>query len=174
MKTVLMWILKFLFGFFLLLIHWSLFLVYVGFLFWRSRVQYRRATEQAIAAEAEVQSAQRIVFECELVHVTRNNVDGESRQSILYKCYRGDALTIKLFESADAPTDAPTAEVWTKFGQVGELAPIYAKQCAEYVAQGHQLEARIKKMLNRTEGVAAMNCLIEVMIDQLSTEEQTD
>jgi hypothetical protein len=165
MKTVLKWILTFILGFLLLLIHWSLFLVYIGILFWRTRVKNNRALQKLHAAEAEALVAQKLLFECEIIHATKDNEDGVNRQSILVKCYRGDLLTLKLvYEEGTGRVEA-----WTKFGQIGELPPSYVEQFAAQVNQGAQVEGRIKKMLNRSEGVAAISCMIEVFSD---TEQQ--
>lgn len=154
--TIIKWIIKFVLAFILLVIHWTLFALFIFFLAWRSWSRQRR---QEALQLTEEQSDGRIYREFELFAASGVNDDGSRRQDILEKCYRGDEVTLKY---NPAPDDDNRLEVWTRFGQIGLIAPFFVEQFAAYLKSGAEIEGRIKRIVTGPE----TSCVLEIAFDE--------
>ncbi len=152
MWNVVKWIVKILLGLALLIVHWSLFLLYIILLaLFRKYRQHRR--EQARPGEEEEQGVEYRDFE--LYDLEGQNEDGTDRQAIFNKCYRGDEVTVKY---NPAPGHENRLEVWTKFGQIGLIAPFYAEQYADTFKSDTPARGRIKKISSGADAY----CTLEI------------
>lgn len=155
--TIVKWIIKFVIAFILLVVHWLLFALFIFFLAYRTWSRQRRAEALRLAEE---DNDGRVYREFELFASGGVNDDGVSRQQVLEKCYRGDAVTLKYNPTED---DANRVEVWTRFGQIGLIAPFFVEQHAAYFKSGNDVEGRIKRV---NTSAPETSCVLEIAFDE--------
>ncbi|TLS53788.1 hypothetical protein FE782_00035 [Paenibacillus antri] len=152
MWTVVKWIVKLVLGLILLFVHWSLFLLFVVLLMLRNWQKQRRQSHARLSEEQE----EGIVYrEFELFDLEGRNEDGTDRKAIYDKCYRGDEVTLKY---NPAPGNENRLEVWTKFGQIGLIAPYYVEQYADTFKSEAGARGRIKKIASGADA----SCILEI------------
>jgi len=145
------WIVKLVLGLLCLAIHWSLFLLFIILLMLYSWWKQRRFEQTRLSEEQD----EGLYREFELFDLEGKNEDGTDRQAIYEKCYRGDEVTLRYNPS---PGEENRLEVWTKFGQIGLIAPHYVEQYADYFKSGVEIRGRIKRI---SSGPNAF-CLLEI------------
>ncbi|HZG56808.1 hypothetical protein [Paenibacillus sp.] len=150
--TIVKWIIKLALGLALLAVHWSLFVLFVALLTLLGWLKQRRMEQSRPSDEPEDDVDYR---EFELFDLEGRNEDGTDRQAIFDKCYRGDEVSVKY---NPAPGHENRLEVWTKFGQIGLIAPYFAEQYAEVFKSGQPVRGRIKKI---SSGANA-SCTLEI------------
>ena len=155
MWTVLKWIIKLIIGFALLTLHWSLFVLYVILLMAYNWWKQRRQEQSRLSEDPEDYADYR---EFELYDLEGENEDGTNRREIFEKCYRGDEVRLKYNPS---PENENRLEVWTKFGQIGLIAPYFVEQHADYFKSGADIRGRIKKIVSG----ANPSCTLEIAFD---------
>jgi len=155
MWTVLKWIIKLVIGFVLLVMHWSLFVLYILLLMAYNFWKQRRLEESRLGEDPEDNYFYR---EFELYDINGENADGTNRREIFEKCYRGDKVTLKYNPT---PDDENRLEVWTKFGQIGLIAPYFVEQYADTFKSGREIHGRIKRIVSG----ANPSCTLEIAFD---------
>jgi len=146
------WIVKILLGLALLAVHWSLFLAFVALLMLLRWMRQRKLEHSRPGEETEEGLEYR---DFELYDLEGRNEDGTDRQAIFHKCYRGDEVTVKY---NPAPGKENRLEVWTRFGQIGLIAPFYAEQYAEVFKSETPARGRIKKIASGADA----SCTLEI------------
>lgn len=151
--TVVKWILKLLIGFAMIAVHWSLFVLFIALLMFRTWWKQRRIEQTRLSEE---QTEEGVLYrEFDLYEPEGQNADGSDRREIYNKCYRGDEVILKY---NPAPDNVNRLEVWTRFGQIGLIAPFFVEQYASTFKSGTDVHGRIKKI---TSGANAA-CVLEI------------
>lgn len=94
--------------------------------------------------------------EYKVVGVTFDNKDGKSRQAILKKCSVGDPVQLKL----TTYKGKPAVEVWTDYGQIGNISSDDSEEVTDKVNEGKINIAEISGIFGGTKDKPTIGCAI--------------
>gem|GEM_PF-2042256 len=148
----------------LLAIHWIAFLLFVAFLVFRKMSKKKKAAHTPDESHIPIRNTRirRITVEDDedeeykVVGVTFDNKDGSSRQTILKKCSVGDPVELKL----TTYKGKPAVEVWTDFGQIGNISSDESEDVTDAVNEGRIMGAEIGGIYGGTTDKPTIGCVI--------------